>query len=52
MLRWIKKRVRMYEQYDWAQEADFHENQHLSRKTYIQCAFDDYKWMYQNKVLD
>lgn len=40
-LTWIKKRVRMYELFDWAIEF----GTPTTRRSIIVCAIEDYNWM-------
>jgi hypothetical protein len=44
MLMWIKRRVRQFENFDWATEN----NDRPSRRAYIQAAIEDWMWMNSN----
>ena len=46
MLTWIKKRVRMYEQFAFAQENDWEPIP--SRRAFLEIALEDWQWMTSN----
>lgn len=41
MITWIKRRVRQFENFDWATSED----DRPSRRNYIQLAIEDWQWM-------